>query len=159
MQNKVTASLSAESTLKITEAMNTIFNELPFLIQLTPTESRRIIRMEAGRIDFVRKALLLATTNEKLCPQFFEIGELDKDVSLCQSFDSIIATLEKLLKQLNDTRNQAGHEAYTAALEVYNTAKRATAKGIPGAQIAYEELKLMFNGNGKPGNTETDPVK
>jgi hypothetical protein len=159
MENKVAVSLSAESSLKISEAMNTIHGELPFLIQLSPTEAKRLMRMEAGRNDFVRRALLLANSNEYLRPQFFEIGELDKDVSLCQSFDGIIAGVEKLLRQLNDTRDQAGHEAYSAALEVYNTAKRATAKGIPGAQMAFDELKLMFNGNGKVSKAETPQVQ
>lgn len=159
MENKVTASLSAESTSKIMDSMKAIQNELPFLIQLSPTESRRIIRMESGRIDFVRKALLLAISNEKLRPQFFEIGELEKDVSLCQSFDEIIAILEKLLKQMNDTRNQAGHEAYTAALEVYNTAKRATSKGVTGAEVAYEELRRMFDGQGNTSKSESVPAQ
>jgi hypothetical protein len=159
MENKVTASLSAESTTKIAGALSTIQSELPFLIQLSPIESKRIIRMEAGRSDFVRKALLLASSNEKLRPQFFEIGELEKDVSLCQSIDEIAANLENLLGQLNDTRNQAGHEAYMAALEVYNTTKRATSKGIPGAQVAYEELKLMFEGQRNGGKTTSAPAQ
>lgn len=158
MQNKVTSSLSAESTQMIKEAMLTFKRELPFLIELSPTESKRIMRMEAGRNDFVRRASLLANANEYLRPQFFEIEEMNKDVNMCQSLDGIIADVEKLLKQLHDTRDQAGHEAYSAALEVYNTAKRAASKGIPGAQFAYEELKQMFNATGKSSKEELPPA-
>ena len=46
---------------------------------------------------------------------------MELDINLCQSLDEILATLDKLRKQVSDTRNQAGHEAYMAALEVYNT--------------------------------------
>lgn len=105
--------------------------------------------MESGRIDFVRRALFLANNNPKIQPQFFEMVDFEKDITLAQSLDEIISKTTILLKMLNDTRNQAGHEAFQAALEVYNISKRGAAKGIEGAQTTYDELKSLFEGQGK----------
>ena len=156
MENKVTGSVSAERALTIMNALQVVQNELPFLIELSPAESKRIVRMEAGRSDFVRKALLLANNNTRLRPQIFELDEMQQDLDLCRALDVILATANKLVKQLSDTRDQAGYEAYSAALEVYNLSKRGAAKGMPGAQTAYEELKLMFEGQGKTAKSASE---
>jgi hypothetical protein len=157
MENRVTGALSPEAQAQIVSTFESIREQMPFLVELTPTEIKRIVRMEAGRIDFVRRSLLLALSNDKLAPQFFEIGEMEKDLNLCQSLDTILAIVDKLRKQISDTRDQAGHEAYLAALEVYNTTKRASMKGIPGANVAYDELKQMFEGQGRFPKESTNP--
>jgi hypothetical protein len=158
MQNKVTTILTPEVSAKVIESVQHIQNDLPFLIELSPVESKRMTRMEAGRIDFVRRAHLQARANEKLRPQFFEIDEMEKDLNFCQAFDKVITVVESLLKQMQDTQNQAGHEAYSAALEIYNITKRGTTLGIPGAQLAYEDLKIMFAAVRRPNKDEPNPA-
>jgi hypothetical protein len=154
MQNKVNASIDAATKAKLMAAIESVSTDLPFLIELSAIDGKRLIRMEAGRVDFVRKALMLAISNPKIQPQFFEMDDYEKDVQLTQSLDEIIGKVQTLLKRLNDTRDQAGHEAYMAALEVYSTAKRGASKGVDGTQIACEELKSMFEGQGKPVKSE-----
>lgn len=144
MENKVTGALTPDDTQKVLDALRSVQNQLPFLIKLNPTDSKRIVRMEAGRAEFVRRALLTAATNPQLRPQFLELTEMESDLNLCHSLDEVLVLVGKLHEQLIDTRDQAGHEAYSAALEIYNTIKRAKAKGIVGAQLAYEELSQMF---------------
>lgn len=153
MENKVNAEINAATQTKVNDAIDSVKTNLPFLIEHSTTESKRLIHMEAGRIDFVRRALFLAKNNPKIQPQFFEMDDYQKDVDLAQELDEIISKTTILLKMLNDTRNQAGHEAYLAALEVYNTSKRGAAKGIDGAQTAYDELKSLFEGQGKSTKT------
>lgn len=154
MENKVTGSLNPDSIQKIADSFTNIRAELPFLITLTPAESKRLMRMEAGRADFVSKAAMIARENAQLVPQFFELEEMEKDLNLCQVLDVMVANTTKLLHQLQDTRDQAGHEAYNSGLEIYATTKRAMAKGIPGAQVAYNELSIMFEGKGRPAKPE-----
>jgi hypothetical protein len=144
MENKVNAVIDAATQTKVDAALQSIASDLPFLIELSAAESKRLMRMEAGRADFVRRALYLAQSNPKIQPQFFEMSNYEKDISLTQSLDEIIGKVGVLLKSLNDTRDQAGNEAYLAALEVYSTAKRGAAKGVEGAQTTYDELKGMF---------------
>lgn len=156
MENKVNAAIDAATQNKVEAAIKSIASDLTFLIELNATESKRLSHMEAGRADFVRRALYLAQNNPKIQPQFFEIGNYENDINLTQNLDVIIGQLESLLKRLCDTRNQAGSEAYLAALEVYSTTKRGAAKGVVGAKTAYDELKGMFDGQGKalkPDNT------
>ena len=158
MENKVNAVLDAATQTKVNASFESVATDLSFLIELSATESKRIVRMEAGRDDFVRRALLLAKNNPKIQPQFFEMADYEKDINLTQSLDEVIAKTNKLLKMMNDTRDQSGHEAYLAALEVYNTCKRGAAKGVDGAQTAYDELKSMFEKQGN-NNKPNDPIK
>ncbi len=159
MENKVNAAIDAATQTKVEAAIKSIASDLPFLIELSATESKRLSHMEAGRADFVRRALYLAQNNPKIQPQFFEMVNYENDINLTQNLDVIIGQLESLLKRLRDTRNQAGSEAYLAALEVYSTSKRGAAKGVDGAKTAYDELKGMFDGQGKalkPENTNKE---
>ena len=149
MENKINAVLDAATQTKVNASIESVKTDLPFLIELSSTDAKRIIYMESGRIDFVRRALFLANNNPKIQPQFFEMVDFEKDITLAQSLDEIISKTTILLKMLNDTRNQAGHEAFQAALEVYNISKRGAAKGIEGAQTTYDELKSLFEGQGK----------
>ncbi|MES2558812.1 MAG: hypothetical protein V4590_03675 [Bacteroidota bacterium] len=149
MENKVSGHVSPDNHNTINSALQSIHDQLPFLVELDPTEAKRLTRMEAGRYDFVRRALLIAKANPMLAPQFFEIGEMEKDMELTKEMDAILVPVDRLRKQVSDTRDQAGHEAYVAAREIYNTCKRATVQGIPGAKVAYEELKQMFEGQGR----------
>jgi hypothetical protein len=154
MENKVNAAIDAATQAKLEAAIQSISSDLPFLIELSPAESRRLLHMDAGRVDFVRKALLLAQGNPKLQPMFFEMVNYENDLSLAQSLDVLIGQLEGILKRLRDTRNQAGSEAYMAALEVYSATKRGSRKGIEGAKTAYDELRDMFDR--KPSDTKSN---
>jgi hypothetical protein len=145
MENKVNAVIDASTRAKVEAAFDGMIKDLPFLIELSPVESQRLLRMEAGRIDFVRKALILARSNPNIQPKLFEFKDFENDLTLTQHLDVMIDKAEAFVKLLKDTRDQAGNEAYMAALEVYHTSKRGAAKGVEGAQTAYEELKGMFD--------------
>ncbi len=159
MNNKVSGELSPHTQLQIAESIQAIQVLLPFLVELSTTESKHMVHMEGGRVDFVRKALLFASTNDNLRPGFLELIEMEKDLNLCMALDETIVLVEKLHKQLIDTRSLAGNEAYLAALEVYDATKRASAKGIEGATTALEELRLMFEANGKFGKADSNTFK
>jgi hypothetical protein len=156
MVNRVSGELSTSNLTSIDKALATLYSQLPFLVELSPVESKRLTRMETNRVDFVNKALSTGLTNEQLRPQFFDIAEMQKDINLCAELDRLLGKIDMLYKQVSDTRDQAGHEAYLSALEVYNTAKRASTRGIPGAQTAFEELRTMFEGQRKLDKTATD---
>ena len=145
MENKVNAIIDASTRAKVEAAFDGMLRDLPFLIELSPAESQRLLRMEAGRIDFVRKALILAKGNPGIQPKLFELKDFENDLTLAQDLDGMIGKAEAFVKLLKDTRDQVGNEAYMAALEVYHTSKRGAAKGVAGAQTAYEELKSMFD--------------
>lgn len=157
MENKVNAVIDAATKTKVETAIQSITADLPFLITLSATDSKRLLRMEAGRTDFVRKAFYLSNQNPKIKPQFLEMDDYETDINLTQSLDEIIGIFTTVLKSLQDTRDQAGNEAYMAALEVYSSAKRGAAKGIEGAQVSYEELKELFE---RPSKTmrQDDPL-
>ena len=80
---------------------------------------------------------------------------------MCDQVDTIIVSLKKLLKQLEDTRTVAGSEALAAAYEIYNTVKRDAAKGVDGMRSALNELSPFFEnqGNNTPKPKAADTPK
>ncbi|MES2559123.1 MAG: hypothetical protein V4590_05250 [Bacteroidota bacterium] len=149
MENRVTGTVSPESVLKIMEAFKSVQDELPFLIELTPAEAKRIVRIDAGRFHFTERALSLAQSEPKLNPGIYELDEIERDLTLCRSLDHILLVANSLVKLIYDTRNQVAYEAFGGGLEIYNQSKRGCAKGVPGAKVAYDELKILFEGQGK----------
>lgn len=156
MENKVNAVIDAATLTKVEAALASINTELPFLVELTTDQSKRLIKMEDGRVEFVRKALALADVDSRIKPQFLSLEDAEKDIAVCESLDKIIVKTKKTLKLLEDTRTVAGSEALAAALEIYNTTKRGTAKGAEGMKSAYDELSPFFEkqGNSNPKNTD-----
>lgn len=148
MQNRIDASLSAADVQEVITAINTIKNKLPFLIGLDPKEFQRLPKMDNARYPFVKQALTLAENNPKLAPQFYDLGEAEKDLALCESLDEVSFLLDELNTQLIHTRALAGSEAYVVALSVYDTAKRGAAKGVEGMDAAANQLKTFFEGQG-----------
>lgn len=157
MENKVNAVVDAATKTKIEASVDSIQADLPFLIEMTTEQGKRIQKMEDGRVEFVRKALTLALADSRISPQFFSLEDANKDVALCQSLDSIIIKVKKLLKLLEDTRSIAGGEALSAALEIYNTTKRGAAKGVDGMKAAYDELSPFFEKHATSKPTDTKP--
>ncbi|MES2560974.1 MAG: hypothetical protein V4590_14605 [Bacteroidota bacterium] len=149
MKNQVSGSLNPDSMQKIKDCIANIKAEMPFLVRLTPEESKRIVRMQSGRQDFVNQAYVIASNNEQLKPQFFELGEFAKDIDLSRQLDEILQEFVNLEMSVVDTRDLAGSEAFGAGLEVYNTAKRGMAKGVDGAEMAYNELSALFDKQGR----------
>ncbi len=155
MENRINSVVTPDNISMAETHIQAIQAELPFLIDLTPVESKRLSRMEAGRSEFVRRAHAIAQGNEQLRPQYINFGDIEMDLNLITGLDQIIAKVGKLYKQLNDTRDRAGHEAYGVSREIYGTVQRAAAQGIPGAAHAYEELKQMFEKTARTTNPAT----
>ena len=150
MENQINAVIDEGTLTQVNESIGMINNALPFLVELTNEQVKRMNKMEDGRVEFVRKALTLAEADSRLAPQFFSMDDVNKDMALCTNLDLIIVKVKKLLRQLEDTRILAGSEALGAALEVYNTTKRGSKKGVDGMKAAYDELSPFFE---KQGNT------
>ncbi|MES2558385.1 MAG: hypothetical protein V4590_01495 [Bacteroidota bacterium] len=149
MENRIHNFVTPDNIALVESHVLAIQTELPFLIELTPIESKRLSRMEIGRSEFVRRALIIAEGNEQLRPQFINFGDIEVDLNLIEGLDKMIGQVGKLFKQLNDTRDRAGHEAYGVSREIYSTVKRAAAQGIPGASQALEELRQIFEREGR----------
>lgn len=159
MENKVSVKISEEVNANILEAINTIVQNLPDLINLTKVERGTIPKMGDKTVAFVSKNLEYAKLNPRVVPQFLNVPEFEKDVEAVTEFRKVLIPLRQLYEKLNDTTLQSGSEAFTASLIFYNAVKGAAKAGEPGMKTIYEDLKSRFPGRGKANSAATDEKK
>jgi hypothetical protein len=150
---RISATLSQADRQAVLDAVNTIRQKLPFLVDLTPDERRSLPKMGDSGRGFVLKALELAEQNEDILPRSFDVAEMRKDVDLLDALQPILNALSQLSELVEDTHIAVGSEAYTAALLVYQYA-RAAGKG-PALDGALDALGQRFarKSRGASGNT------
>jgi hypothetical protein len=144
-ENRVSVVFSDEDVKAIQDAVN-ILNQklLPFLIKVGPEERRMIPKMGDKTVSFVTKAAEYASSNPALVPQFIDVEEIKKDVSLVSVLRTIAGPLDTISDLLNDTMLVAGSEAYCSALAFYSSVKFAARMNQPGAEVIFNELKQQF---------------
>lgn len=124
MQNRIDAAITAADRDKILDLINQIRALMPFLIDLSPEERQSLPKMGDKSRAFVSGALQLAANDDSYLPRLFDVAEMRKDVELAESLLPIVVALKQLSEFVDDTYVQVGSEAYTAALVVYQSARR-----------------------------------
>ncbi len=121
--NLINATLSAADRKVVLDAINTIKQKLPFLIDLSPSERQALPKMGDKSRAFVTKALEIATQNPDFLPRSFNVEDMKKDVALHEALYPIWQALTQLCELVDDTQIAVGSEAYVAALLVYKYGK------------------------------------
>jgi hypothetical protein len=125
----ISAQLSPDDRETIHNAITTIKQRLPFLVDLVREERAALPKMGDKSRAFVSKALEIAHQNSTFLPRSFEVEEMRKDLELYDDLYSFLLSLTQLQDMLDDTCMVVGSEAYTAALTVYNYAKTSGQTG------------------------------
>ncbi|PHJ64158.1 hypothetical protein VF14_11330 [Nostoc linckia z18] len=141
-----TTSISAilEQTQRdaLLQAIATIKEKLPFLIDLTTEERQALPKMGDKSRAFVSKALEVATQNPEFLPRSFDLEEMRKDVQLFEALYPLLLSLTQLQELVDDTTLAVGSEAFTAALQVYNYAK--VSGHVAGLDAVVAEMGQRF---------------
>jgi hypothetical protein len=92
--------------------------------------------------SFVRKALDVATQNPGVLPATFDLDQMRTHTQLFEDLAPIKLAVDQLKKQLDDTVIGTGHQAYTAARDVYAVAKSRF--GRAQLETAATDLGRLF---------------
>jgi hypothetical protein len=137
--NIVSGSLSDKDKKEIMDAIKTIKDKLPFLIDLSNEERRNLLKLGDKSRAFVDKAVEVGSQNVNLLPRSFDLEEFQRDVQLFSDLNRIRIAFSQLGELIDDTLIAVGSDAYSAALEVYTYMKVAdTGAGL-------DELKAMMS--------------
>jgi hypothetical protein len=148
--NRLSANLSQTDREVVMQAIATIREKLPFLIDLTPEERRYLPKLGDKSRAFVTKALEVATQNPDFLPRSFDVDEMRRDVELFEALYPVLLSLTQLQELVDDTFIATGSEAYTAALAVYNYAK--VSGNITGLDAVIDDMGRRFTR--KPRKTQ-----
>ncbi|MDZ8140061.1 MAG: hypothetical protein RM049_33020 [Nostoc sp. DedQUE04] len=151
--NKVSAKLSPADREAVMQAITTIREKLPFLIDLTTEERKALPKLGDKSRAFVSKALEIGTQNPDFLPRSFDLNEMRQDIELFEALYPILLSLTQLQELVDDTSVAVGSEAYAAGLMVYNYAK-VSGKGA-GLESMIDDLGRRFARKAKKVQPQT----
>ncbi|MEH2079733.1 MAG: hypothetical protein V7K89_06885 [Nostoc sp.] len=151
--NKVSAKLSSADREAVMQAITTIREKLPFLIDLTTEERKALPKLGDKSRAFVSKALEIGTQNPDFLPRSFDLNEMRQDIELFEALYPILLSLTQLQELVDDTSVAVGSEAYAAGLMVYNYAK-VSGKGA-GLDSMIDDLGRRFARKAKKVQPQT----
>lgn len=139
----ISADLSTADLNEIKAALATIQQKLPFLVNLTAEERRRLYKMGDKSLAFVSNSLTAAQNNPDVLPASFDTAELARDYQLATVLSELRLNLRQMTEQVDDTLLAVGSEAMTSSLSVYDYVK-AAAKRQPGLKAVAAQLGERF---------------
>lgn len=149
--NRISATLSASDRQAVLDALQTIRQKLPFLVDLSPEDRRAMLKMGDASRAFVAQALVVAEQNPDIMPASFDVAEMRKDVELLEALAPVRASLAQVAELVDDSYVVIGSEAYAAALLVYQFARTA-GKGS-ALDGALDALGQRFARKSRPAST------
>jgi len=154
--NRISAQINAKVKEQVLTKIDEIGALLPFLINLTPEDRRKIahIATERGAMDeaFARQM----TTHSEFVPNYVDVEELGRDRSLRSDLLDIQAKVDALQEKLDDTTQAVGSDVYQAYLAYYANVQQAAKRGVAAAGTVLADLKRFFTRGG--GNNSTPPA-
>lgn len=119
---------------------------VPYLLNLTPEESKELPKMGDKSYAFVTKALEYLKIPGTPMPSYINVPEMEVDLKGYDTIRQILQSVMPTVDLLQDTTLLSGSEAYVAALAYYNYLKGAAKANVPGAQTILDDLSARFPG-------------
>lgn len=154
MTNLISASLSEAEQKQILSCLQNAKSKLSFCIKLSPEQKQTLPKMNDGRVPFVQKSIKNGKLQPVVVPPYIDLDQCSKDVELYTMLSPIETEILSLAEMIVDTRIAAGSDAFLAALSIYKSAQGAAKAGIPGTKTIVDDLKPLFDGQGKIKATE-----
>ena len=159
-QNLVSYVFTSEEFSALKQKISEIQEKIDaFAIELHLDDKRELKTLGDRSLPFTDHAFLLATQQQVLVPGFVNMEEFSKDLTLFKQAKELIKLLDVIYERLTDTYIAAGTDAFSTARKIYGSVKSAVKAGVPGAEVAYDELKKRYvRMKGKTNEqTETNP--
>jgi hypothetical protein len=154
--NRVSATLSAANNEAIFNAIDEIRANMPFLVDLSVEERKRLAKMGDRSLGFLNDAHMMALQNPDMLPRSFGVDEMTLDVNLFRDLHPILMAINQLRELIEDTYMAVGAEAYKEALAVYAYAK-VSDTGM-GLDTSVKDLSRRFARKSRSGDPAGDDL-
>lgn len=157
--NKVSAVLSAADQQTIIKSLDSISTLLPFLVNFSDTDRKKMRKMGSKSVDYVNQCLTGAQTFPQSLKVSFDVTEFQNDVALINSLQPIFVKMQALIEGIDDTITAAGSDAMMAADEVYDELKSSANKNA-SVKTLVEQISQRYARQGnktKPAATPSAP--
>mgnify|MGYP006296304305 CR=1 FL=1 len=121
--NRVSGQLSPENKQAVLEAIDETLAKLPFTIDLTVEERKKLPRMGDSSWGFAERAHNLVLRNSEFLPRSFDTEKMTMHVELFREMHVIMQATKQMYERIEDTYKALGADVFSEALAVYNYAK------------------------------------
>jgi len=142
----ISLQLAAADLTAIDGALKTLEDRLTGLIDLSPEQRRKAVKMGGKSEAFARTAVEVLSNNPNVLPVNFSLPEVRRDLVAFDALRPRLARLEKLYERMSDSQLALGSDLMSAALDGYAFLKRA-GRG-EGLDMARKSLSVRFSRNG-----------
>ncbi|HEY0943627.1 MAG TPA: hypothetical protein VGD81_00105 [Opitutaceae bacterium] len=143
----MSASLAAADQAAALQAIATLREKLPFLIDLTPEQRRHLPKMGDKSRAFVERTLQACQANGAVLPPTFDVAEFERDLALWLALAPVVAQVTQLQELLEDTLIAVGSDLYAASLVGYGYLK------LSGAGAGLDELRAAMSARFRKAKT------
>ncbi len=117
--NRLAVILTAEQIAGIDTAVASVETATPFLVNLSPTERRKLLKLGPKSEAFVRHAMEAGNQNQDIVPSSLDLGEMNRDKAVRDALLSIGQRLDLLQAKVRDTSMLAGSDLMGASMVIY----------------------------------------
>jgi hypothetical protein len=151
MENRISASITPAAKAELEAVAANILVLLPFLINLTPAQRKKIRKMATKHTGYVADVFNAVIANPTAIPATFSIPEYTKDKVLFDDLTYVCNLFETIVEAMRDTLLQLGSELMLQSDASYDYLKRAAKDNAPLSEIVGK-IGTAFAGQGKSKN-------
>jgi hypothetical protein len=149
----INTTISPADVQAVKDSFEAILEKLPFLVNLTATERKALLKAGPSSVSFIQNAASAAQNNATILPASFNATDFQKDVDLLATLTELGTLASSVASSIDDTRLAVGSEAMQQATQVYQYFK-AAAKNTPGLKPIAEQLGARFQKTRKTKETQ-----
>jgi hypothetical protein len=154
-QNLVSASLTEEKIAEIMAALDTIEENLDFLIALSPDDIKGLYNPGHKYLSLIEKANYVANAHPEILPRAFDVEEFKRDYQLTKDLTRIFSRMAGITEGLDNTVTAVASDTLAGTLEIYAAVKLYRDK-VPGLDVIADEMAIFFHKTKrKSENSET----
>lgn len=153
-RNHVGVTLTTEQAAGVTTALAGLAEATPFVVSLTPTERKRLLRLGPQSLAFANAAKAAAAVRPDLIPAVYDAAEMTRDLDLHAKLLAWHTEVSAIAQQLKDTLDSVGGDIMSQAMIIYRALRAADA--LDGLDESYSAMKQRWDRPGRP--PEEPPV-
>lgn len=149
--NRISAALPSAAVDRILAAIALIEAELPFLITLSPEESRGLRNLGFDGVAYAQAGLDAVQASVDFTRRGFDLAEYEKDLALLAQLRRVRARLAPLTQKLEDTYRLTGADVMVTADDIYEDLRKDNGE-TEAVQVPRQQMRKRYGfRKAKPG--------
>ena len=149
------AYLSKKEREVIILSMKIIGNKLPFLMQISKDERKKIANIGVAREPFVRNVIKLANQRDEFLPKYTSLKKFNEAMEMFDFFIEYMKLARSLNEGIEDTSMILGAGLYKTSNSYLKITRMAVDDGIAGTDSLVEDMERFLDKLGGPRNPDS----